>query len=267
MFAMPSDSQCSRTARASAAPFWKLYDDLASGVDPTVRVDEFSAGVAWFGVRAGGALGLAMSPPEGRDTPTQAGRIAGSPLHEVASGIKSWNWADAALGAAAINAHYNQPERVKEHARIHGGMLHDLNAFEYYRPSYRGAKVAVVGHFRNLERVADVCDLTILERRPGAGDTPDTACETVLPQADWVFITATTLINKTLPRLLELSRGAQVVLVGPTAPLTFDWSSHGIRAVAGLCIDDTRSVWRVIQEGGRHEFFSQGTRYALFERP
>jgi uncharacterized protein (DUF4213/DUF364 family) len=62
----------------------------------------------------------------------------------------------------------------------------------------RGKRVAVIGHFRDLERIAAVCHLSILERRPEPGDLPDTACEFVLPEQEVVIMTATTLINKTL---------------------------------------------------------------------
>ena len=39
-------------------------------------------------------------------------------------------------------------------------------------------------------------------------DMPDPACEYVLPQADFAFITGVTLENKTAPRLLELAKDA-----------------------------------------------------------
>lgn len=264
---MPSDASILPVAEATVArPFWRLYDALAADIPESLRIEAFSAGRAWFGVRAGGGLGLAMSPPECSPSPSRAGRVAGSPACEIAPLAKSWNLADAALGVAAINAFHNHPERVHEWLNREGGLVHAVNAFDYFLPQLSGRRVAVIGHFRNLERVAAVCELSILERKPQPGDVPDPACELILPECDWVFITATTLINKTLPRLLELSHGAKVVLVGPTTPLTSAWFDLGVHAVAGLCIDDTAAVWRIVQEGGRHEFFESGTRYALVER-
>ena len=126
--------------------------------------------------------------------------------------------------------------------------------------------MAVIGHFRGLDELARVSQLTILERRPQPGDAPDPACEVILPEAEFVFITATTLINKTLPRLLQLCPQAFVVLVGPTTPLTPKWFDLGVDMIAGLLIDDVPSVWKIVQEGGQHAFFDHGTRMVQIER-
>jgi uncharacterized protein (DUF4213/DUF364 family) len=64
-----------------------------------------------------------------------------------------------------------------------------------------------------------VCNLSILERRPQPDDLPDSAREYILAEQAIVVLTAATLINKTMPRLLALSNGAQIVVAGPTTPL------------------------------------------------
>ena len=246
---------------------WTLYDTLLAGLDPTAQLDAFAAGLHWFGVRSAEGLGLAMAPPEGRAAPTGAGRIAGQNLRDVASRAKSWNFSDAALGVAAINAHYNTPARVQPLCDDSGYTTHTgTNAFENMLPRITGKRVAVIGHFRGLERMAEHCDLTILERRPQPGDLPDPACEDVLPRSDFVFITGTTLINKTLPRLLALSRGAFDSLVGPTTPLTPQWFELGVNLVAGLVVEDVDAVWPIVQEGGQHSFFDHGTRMLQIEK-
>jgi uncharacterized protein len=249
-----------------AGDFWSIYDALSADLDPAVRIEGFAAGLHWFGVRAGGSVGFAMSPREGPDSPSRAGRVAGAPLDEIARLARSWNFADAALGVAALNAYHNQSARLRDWLERSGEVAHGANAFAHFRPRLAGKRVAVVGHFRGLKRLGETCELTILERRPQPGDVPDPACEVVLPQCDYVFITATTLINKTLPRLLALSRGAFVVLVGPTTPLTPVWFDLGVHAIAGLSVDDVPGIWRIVQEGGKHEIFEHGGRLVLIER-
>jgi uncharacterized protein (DUF4213/DUF364 family) len=188
-------------------------------------------------------------------------------LREVAQRSKSWNFADAALGMAAVNAHFNAPNRIRALEADAAFSTHTgTNAFEYMLPRITGKRVTVVGHFRGLERMAEHCDLTILERKPQPGDLPDPACEDVLPGSDFVFITATTMINKTLPRLLALSGNAFVSIVGPTTPLTPLWFDLGVSLIAGLVVEDVSSVWPVIQEGGQHSFFDRGTRMVQIER-
>ena len=83
----------------------------------------------------------------------------------------------------------------------------------------RGKKVAVVCHVMGLERVAEICTLWILERKPQPRDLPDSACEYILAEQDIVVMTASTLINKTMPRLQALSGGAQIMVAGPTTSL------------------------------------------------
>ena len=264
---MPALSLQRNSVGPQTADFWTIYDELCAGVPTSVTVRAFSGGLHWFGVQSDRALGLAMAPREIPSSPTFAGRIAGQELRSAASLSKSWNFADAALGIAALNSHYNDPARVLDWA-LPSRFVHQTgaNAFETMLPRVVGRRVAVIGHFRGLEKLAEVCQLTILERRPQPGDAPDPACEVILPEAEFVFITATTLINKTLPRLLQLCPNAFVVLVGPTTPLTPLWFDLGVDMVAGLLVDDVSAVWQIVQEGGQHTFFDHGTRMVQIER-
>ena len=107
-----------------------------------------------------------------------------------------------------------------------------LEAFAMYTEQIRGKKVAVVGHFPNFQKKWEpICDLSILEMQPEWGDYPAEAAEFLLPQQDFVFMTGATFANKTMPRLLELSRNAVTVLVGPSVPMhpcLFDYGADGL---------------------------------------
>jgi uncharacterized protein (DUF4213/DUF364 family) len=238
---------------------WEIYDALIEAVPPESRVQACLAGLHWFAVRSEGT-GLAMTPREGGGCLSRAGEIAGMRTLDLASALTSWNLPEAALGLAAINSALNAGTPVGRSAGLYPGQRMDEDVFTYLLDELRGKKVAVVGHFRNLERLQALCELSILERLPQAGDFPDPACEWILPEQDYVIITATTLINKTLPRLLDLSRNARVVLAGPSTPLTSKLFQFGIDMLAGLVVEDETRVWTVIQEGGRHEIFHRGSR-------
>ncbi len=264
-----SDSSASRSAPSTPSRFWSIYEALSSGLpEAEVEIEAFAAGIHWFGVRAGGGLGLAMSPRETQVRIGPAGWVAGSPLRETAALARSWDMGEAALGIAALNAYYNQPARAREAAESAGCAFSETGAsvFRQMLPRIAGRRVAVIGHFQGLEEAARVCELSILERRPQPGDFPDPACEAILPESDYVFITGTTLINKTLPRLLELARGAFVCLVGPTTPLMPGLLELGVDLLAGLVVENPDAVWPVVQEGGRHSFFERGARMVQIER-
>ena len=90
------------------------------------------------------------------------------------------------------------------------------------------------------------------------GDFPDPACEYILENQDFLFITGVTIINKTLPRLLELGHNARIVLVGPSVPLSPFWFEKGISSLAGTMVTDAAKIWRHVAEGGDKSIFKEG---------
>nr|WP_092071220.1 DUF364 domain-containing protein [Dendrosporobacter quercicolus]NSL49430.1 DUF364 domain-containing protein [Dendrosporobacter quercicolus DSM 1736]SDM23362.1 hypothetical protein SAMN04488502_10313 [Dendrosporobacter quercicolus] len=242
---------------------WTMYDHLLDLLPEDVKIRECLVGLAWFLVRSEG-VGIAMTPPEGNRNFCFTGKVAGAGVRDVACWLKSWNFFEAAMGLAAINSVLNTPERLQADLGLNLTGQPEKHIFLHMLDQVRGKKVAVIGHFRDLELLAPVCQLSILERRPFGDDFPDPACEYILPHQDYVFITATTLINKTLPRLLELSRQAYVVLVGPSTPLTPLLFDYGIDMLAGTAVIEQEQVWRLIQEGDRKEFFHAGAQMVKF---
>jgi hypothetical protein len=244
---------------------WKLYDELIDAVPEDVVVEECLAGLSWFLVRSIGT-GVSMRPGETDGPVRNAGRIAGMKLRELAGWIKSWNGYEAAMGLAAINSALNAQSSVTKNC---GALLDESktqDVFDYLRDELRGKRVAVVGHFHNLERLAGICELSILERKPQPGDLPDPACEYILGEQDVVIMTATTLINKTMPRLLALSRNARIVVAGPSTPLHPLMFNHNVDLLGGLIVDDQPFVWRTVAEGGREALFEQGGRMVKVAR-
>lgn len=244
---------------------WKLYDELIAAVPEDLVAVDCLTGLSWFLVRSAGT-GAAMRPGE-IDAPLRAaGRMRGMRVKDLALGIKSWDWNEAALGLAAINSALNAPEA----ARLHCGDSLDENSnedvFRHLHDELRGKRVAVIGHFHGLEALASICTLSILERRPQPGDFPDPACEYILGEQDVVIMTATTLINKTMPRLLELSRNARIVVAGPSTPLHPILLDHGVQLLGGLVVYDEPAVWRTVAEGGRKALFANGARMVKVAR-
>jgi len=245
---------------------WTFYDDLIAAVPADLRVADCVIGLHWTLVRSR-TVGLALTPfdaPRGCGPHGDAAvvgmseRILGVPVRTLAELVKSWNPYEAALGLAAINSAFNSPEQVEGMLGRRPAVEERSSAFAYYVDALRGKKVAVVGRFPDLQPLAELCDLTVLERRPGPGDLPDAACEYVLPSQDYVFITATTLINKTLPRLLELSRNAFTVLVGPSTPLAPLLFGHGIDGLSGSVVSDAAPLWQAVQVGAARNVFDHG---------
>lgn len=91
------------------------------------------------------------------------------------------------------------------------------------------------------------------------GILSDTAADYILPHADWVFITASSIANKTLPHLLSLTKNARVVLMGPSLPWSFEWAEFGVSYLAGVDVCDRGKLVEIASEGG-------GTRISFISR-
>lgn len=236
---------------------WSLYDELLADIPRASVVKGCLIGRGWTLVESEG-VGMAMTYRDGSHATKLKRPIAGSSLLELAGYAKSWHLTEASIGMAAINAYYNAPERVS--ALLGRSLVESGKAdiFETMQSEVAGKKVAVIGHFPHMEELARACTLSVFERNPQPGDLPDFAEEYVLPEQDYVFITGVTLTNKTLPRLLELTRNACVVLTGPTVPITPILFDRGVDVIASTVVLDRDQVWGAAAEGGVHEVWDSG---------
>lgn len=246
---------------------WELYDELIQGIPDDILVEGYNTGCSWALVRAGGSTGISVTVKGLTRDFEHQGPITGEPLKKIAACVKSWNFLEASLGAAAINAYYNAPARVEALEGIIGADKEQSlqcrtknDAFAAYMEKTKGKRVAVIGHFPNIEeQLGPVCDLSILERNPSMGDYPDTACEYILPQQEFVFITGMTLINKTLSRLLQIVRDkAQVVLVGPSVPLAPVLFDYGVCDLAGFYVTEQETMDARVRRGEMMAIFKEG---------
>lgn len=94
---------------------WEIYDDLISGIPENLIVDELLSGSGRSYVRSGNGSGIASFRLQNETrTPLFSKNLIGKSLREVATCVKSWNFAEASIGAAAINAYYNNPQVAKK---------------------------------------------------------------------------------------------------------------------------------------------------------
>jgi len=238
---------------------WELYDHLISLIPESLVAEEVLIGIQWTLVRSAG-VGIAMTPPEGLRSMAGAGGFKGTKLKDLAGLVKSWHPYEAALGLAAINAHVNAPATIEKHWRTSPETQANESVFTHMKSALAGKKVTVIGHFPDLDELERVCRLSILERKPLDGDFPDPACEYILDDQDYLFVTGVSIINKTLPRLMELGRHSRMVLVGPSVPLTSFWFGKGISSLAGSTVVDAEKVWHHVAEGGDRSIFKSGAR-------
>ncbi|MGB5593605.1 MAG: DUF364 domain-containing protein, partial [Crocosphaera sp.] len=132
-----------------------------------------------------------------------------------------------------------------------------------FLPQLKGKQVSVIGRYPGLIRYEQDMKINVIELNPAPGDFPAPASEYLLPESDWVFLTATSIPNKTFPRLVELSRDATVVLMGPTLPWLAEFADFGINYLAGVTVTNPTALRETVAEGGGVRIFETGVRYHL----
>ncbi|MGA4670069.1 Rossmann-like domain-containing protein [Propionibacteriaceae bacterium Y1923] len=226
---------------------WALYDRLIAGIPEDVEAVEAVVN-RWAAVRTEeGSLGVAMTYSQGPKSGLADWQVRGRRLREVARCATSWDLRLASLGVAAMNAWYSDPERVRALPGVEVGA--HTNFFTSRGPQLGRVPTAIVGHFSHADQLSG--QVTVLERNPRGNDLPDSACEYVLPGCQVVAITGSTLVNKTLPRLLELSRRAEVALVGPSTVPALGAYPDCVRTIHGSVVIDPDEYLRLATLGLR----------------
>lgn len=207
---------------------WNIYDKIIDEIpnDLSACVNYIEVGEIWTIVSAGKYTGIAVTVNEQNRQLPDFSCFLGESLKKIAKLCKSWDFIEASVGTAALNAYINSPENIAH--RICAGTT---NGFDDYKTAAAGKKVAIIGHFFHLERFLSDSDVYVLERAPQSGDYPDSACEYMLPEMDFTFITGSAFINKTLPRLIQLSK--HPVVLGPSTPMSSAILDYGAKELNG----------------------------------
>jgi len=120
--------------------------------------------------------------------------------------------------------------------------------------------VAMIGYFAPLvpEILARASSLSVCEheiRRQGQIEGKITIIQSLneLSTMDTVIVTATSLINNTFEQVVNACPLADVIVMGPSAPLIpayFQTSYPNVKIVAGRVVTDIDSILTVVSQGG-----------------
>jgi len=93
-------------------------------------------------------------------------------------------------------------------------------------------------------------NLWVIEKSQRPGDYAEDDAEKYLPLSDIIAISSTTLINHTLPGLLNLCPEKSLkMLLGPTTPMSGVFFDYGIDIVSGSRVIDEDKALKYISEG------------------
>jgi uncharacterized protein (DUF4213/DUF364 family) len=224
-----------------------LVDDLLLTIpQEEVGVRDVRVGPFWTVVWTGRGAGLASTQrdahtPHGQGLIRWAGDLADHSANELATLLRSDSPMEAGLGMAAINALLAVDET----------RLTDRNASDEIIRRGAGKRVVVVGHFPFIPTVRQaVGHLDVLELDPGPGELPPQAAADVIPRADVVAITGTSLLNRTFDELMQHCRpDAFVLVLGPTTPLSPALLDYGADLIAGTLVVDPAAALATASQG------------------
>lgn len=204
--------------------------------EPATRI---AIGVNWTMVDSPSGTGLVHTPvktQQGCVPIADAGSLRGRSLRDLMDLTSDTNPIARAVGFAALNAYWNRRDSS-------GDEVNGLDLVED-----RGHKTVIIGRFPRLDQ--RVPGAAVIERNPGPNDFPEEAAARLIPEAEFLVITASTLSNGSLAGLLALRRKAFTLLVGPSTPLCPALFEHGVDILAGLRVDKPEMTEQAVMEGG-----------------
>jgi len=224
-----------------------VIDDLLNSVNVdnfSTPVSEVLIGLHWTAVRSQ-RTGLAATNNElsccMAEDMEGAGYLQQRSAQELAGLLRSSQPLQMSLGMAALNSLIP----LNEQAGV------ELNARDVILERGRGKNVALIGHFHFVEEVRRrAAQLWVLELNPTGGDLPAADAPKLLPQADVIGLTGSTLLNGTFDALARLfPPKAVVVMLGPTTPPSQVLFDYGVDVLAGTEVVDPTTLFHYVGQG------------------
>jgi len=230
-----------------------LINDL-----PEIPIKRFSIGVFNVAVES---CGCGISTTVIGDTRKERGITAEKnllqlSLRELAEYIFSDNTLEASLGMAAINSFYNRENRNYRNINLRTLLVN----------SFIDKNIAFIGSFPFIPSLKkDFPRITVFDLQPQVGEFSADDIPKLLPRAEVVVVTSSTLINHTFANVIEhVSPEAFTIMVGPSAPLTAKLSSFRIDAVCGVTVHNCDLLFQQVSQGITHRRLQAIEQVCLF---
>jgi hypothetical protein len=222
-----------------------VFNDIINSLTDDYPVQEVRTCTYWTAVVSRNC-GLASTlrdecPTEHAKPVKDVGVLTEKNAKELARYTHSGKLLEATIGMAAINSLLE----IDENKCV------ELNAFAVIAEKGQDKNIAVIGHFPFVGKLRKIAKkIWVIEKKPLADDLPQEKAVEILPKADVIALSATTLINHTLEELLAASRkNSFKVMLGATSPMSEVLFDYGIDVISGVKVLDTEMVLRCISEG------------------
>ena len=259
-----------------------LVDAFGSDLE-MITIERAVFGLFFSGVKLStGHGGVCYTPvkemPEAVCCPSSAramplsGRLKGRTAAEYLEYIFDRNILKRTLGIAALNALstlYWQLKPPRDYTIQYG-----YNAFDDVDPRRYDYSVVVGALVPMLKKlIAANADFTVMEMdsRTLKGKEldhylPPSEAAKCIPKADLMVITGVTVLNDTLPGLLELRKpGAEILVTGPTVSMLPEaFFKRGVTSLGGIVVTKADELLDLLCEGGSgYHFFGQSAEQTI----
>jgi len=262
-----------------------VTDILGADLD-RIAIERAVIGLFFTGVKlTTGHAGACATPiktiPEAVCCPSSAmampfpGKMKGKPARDAIREAFSDHGIRRGVGIAAVNALAALCWERRPHPLV--ALKRGIDAFDAnsFRPDDRTVVVgAFVPFLKELKRRKQ--PFLVLEKDPDTLKAeempffrPAEMAREVVPQADVLLVTGTTLLNDTLEDLLSWARpDARVTIVGPTVGLLPDaFLERGADILGGVRITDPDAFLDLLAEGGSgYHFFGRVAEKVVLQR-
>jgi uncharacterized protein len=220
----------------------RVLDTLLTDLPSGWTVDHVHIGENWILSVMDSRAGLASTP----DTLSTTSRfhVGINVLHQEAAQVaelaRSDNPLEAAIGLATLNG------------LLDPDALSDIDAADWLMTHGKDRRVAVVGRFPFVaeELIAVARQVWVFEREPAQDEYSAADMPTILPQAELVAITSSTLLNHTLDDILiHIPASAWMMLLGPSTPLSPKLFALGFDVLSGVQVIDIQETLNSVQAG------------------
>ena len=248
-----------------------------------IKIERAVFGLFFSGVKLStGHGGVCYTPvkemPEAVCCPSSAramplsGRLKGRTAAEYLEYIFDKNILKRTLGIATLNALtslYWQLQPPTDYTIEYG-----YNAFDDVDPAKYGYSVVVGALVPMLKKLISAdADFTVMEMdsrtlkgRELDHYAPPSEADKCVPTADLMVITGVTVLNDTLPGLLEMRKpGAEIIVTGPTVSMLPDaFFERGVTTLGGIVVTDADELLDLLCEGGSgYHFFGKSAQQTI----
>jgi uncharacterized protein (DUF4213/DUF364 family) len=203
----------------------------------SISIKDYVIGISYIAVETNAGIGLSYTFRNLLPSGCSVGDMNLTGMTGINAALLSFDPdpLKAAIGIAVINS-LNKP---------YGKNISITEKFDF-----NNKHIAMIGYFRPVVKQIEplVKKLDIFELKLTEKTLPSYYAKRILPDADLVLITGTSLIIHTTDEFLPyINKSAEVIFMGPTTPICNTLLKHG--HIAGSIVSDKKGAIKAISQG------------------